>query len=168
MTITEPAEHIVGGLGAKSEHRPAWCERGLPLREGEPDGSRSSVSQPIGGDDNPLRREAKRPGQERVHSAIGLVGQDIVGWPGSRALRRRCAVQKLLKARAVDRSKIVSELRKSATAAWGIRSAVCHREARRAPATHLAVIDMRKARACAVVVGCEDYRGPRHHPFAPY
>jgi hypothetical protein len=68
-------------------------------------------------------------------------------------------VQKEFKARAVDRGEIVSELGKSETAARNVRSAVCHSETRRAPATHLAVIDMRKARARAIVVAREDYRG---------
>ncbi len=59
----------------------------------------------------------------------------------------------------MDRGEIVSKLGKSDTAARRVRSAVHHCETGRAPATHLAVIDMRKAGACAVVVACEDYRG---------
>src|SRR6516162_7916875 len=94
MVVAEPAEHEVGGLHTEGEHSLTGFEGRSPLREGEPDGSRSRISQPIGADDDPIRREAKWPGQDCVHSAIGLMGQDIVGWPGSRTLRRRRAVQK--------------------------------------------------------------------------
>src|SRR5712671_5603214 len=159
MVIPKPAEHEVGGLGTECEQGLAGFEGRSQLRQSKPYCSRSRISQPIGCDDNPLGREAKRPGQYRVHSAVGLVRQDIVGWPASCALRRRGAVQEQLKARAVDRGEIVPELGKSDTAARDVRSAVYHCEAGRAPATHLAVIDMRKAWAWAVVVVREDYRG---------
>jgi len=158
MTITEPAEHEVGGLGAESEHRLAWYDNGPQLREGEPDDGRSCISQPIGGDGDPLGRDAERRRQNGIHTAIGLMAQDIVGWPTYCSLRRRHAVQKQFKARALDRGEIVSELGKSDTATRGVRSAVSHCESRSAPATHLAVIDMRKAWACAVVVARQDYR----------
>src|ERR1700758_2512654 len=159
MVIPKSAEHEVGGLGTEGEHGLAGLGGRPNLRKGEPYCSRSCISQPIGGDDDPLRHDAKRPGQDRVHSAIGLMRQNIIGWPASCTLRRRRAVQKQFKARAVDRSEIVSELGKSDTAARSVRSAVCHCETRRAPATHLAIIDMRKARARAIVVAREDYRG---------
>jgi len=135
MVIPKSAEHEVGGLGTEGEHGLAGFEGRPQLRKGEPYCSRSCISQPIGGDDDPLRHDAKRPGQDRVHSAIGLMRQNIIGWPASCTLRRRRAVQKQFKARAVDRSEIVSELGKSDTAARSVRSAVCHCETRRAPAT---------------------------------
>src|SRR6266478_4204110 len=158
MVIPKPAEHEVGGLGTECEQGLAGFEGRSQFRQSKPYCSRSRISQPIGCDDNSLRRDAKRPGQYRVHAAIGLVGQDIVGWPAACALHRRRAVQKQFKAGAVDRRKIVSELGKSDTAPRSVRSAVSDCEARRAPATHLAVIDMRKARPCAVVIASEDYR----------
>jgi hypothetical protein len=159
MVVAEPAEHEIGGLGTEGEHSLAGFEGRSHLRQSKPNCSRSRIPQPIGCDDNPLRRDAKRPGQYRVHSAVGLVGQDIVSWPAFCALCCRGAVQEQFKARAVDRGEIVPELGKSDTAARDVRSAVCHYEAGRAPATHLAVIDMRKAWAWAVVVAREDYRG---------
>ena len=88
MTITEPAEHEVGGLGAESEHRLAWYDNGPQLREGEPDDGRSCISQPSGGDGDPLGRDAERRRQNGIHTAIGLMAQDIVGWPTYCSLRR--------------------------------------------------------------------------------
>jgi len=78
--------------------------------------------------------------------------QNIVGCSASCTFRRRGAMQKEFKARAVDRGEIVLELGKSDTAPRSVRSAVSHCETRHAPATNLAVIDMRKAGAYAVVV----------------
>src|SRR5260221_6328434 len=152
MVVTESAEHEIGGLGAEGERCLARLETRPQLRKGEPDGSRSSVSQPIGRDDDPLGREAKRRRQDCVHAAIGLMRQDIVGWPAPRALRRRGAAQKQVEARAADRPEIVTELGKAGMAPRGVRSAVCHGEAGREPAPRLAVVDVRKARAGAVVV----------------
>src|SRR5258707_59790 len=79
MAITEAAEHEVGGLGAEGERCLARLEARSQLCKGEPDGSRSGVSQPVGGDDDPLGREAKRRRQDRVHAPVGLMWQDIVG-----------------------------------------------------------------------------------------
>src|SRR5260370_10408828 len=109
MVIPKPAEHEVGGLGTECEQGLAGFEGRSQLRQSKPYCSRSRISQPIGCDDNSLRRDAKRPRQYRVHAAIGLVGQDIVGWPPARALRPPRAVQQQLKARAGERSEIESE-----------------------------------------------------------
>src|SRR5260221_6279752 len=87
MVVTESAEHEIGGLGAEGERYLARLETRPQLRKGEPDGSRSSVSQPIGGDDDPLGREAKRRRQDCVHAAIGLMRQGIGGWAAPPALR---------------------------------------------------------------------------------
>src|SRR5260221_11454674 len=84
MVVTESAEHEIGGLGAEGERCLARLETRPQLRKGEPDGSRSSVSQPIGGDEDPLGGEAKRRRQECCHSAIGLLAHDRSGWPRSR------------------------------------------------------------------------------------
>src|SRR5882672_9462372 len=145
MVIPEPAEHGVGGLGTEGEHSLAELEGRSHWRQSKPHRSRSRIPQPTGGDDDPLSREAKWPGQDRVHSAIGLMRQNIVGCSASCTFRRRGAMQKEFKARAVDRGEIVLELGKSDTAPRSVRSAVSHCETRHAPATNLAVIDMRKA-----------------------
>src|SRR5260370_18635322 len=169
--MAKRADEEVGGIGAGGGEGHAGCEGGSQLRQSKPYCSRSRISQPIGCDDNSLRRDAKRPGQYRVHAAIGLVGQDIVGWPAACALRRRRAVQKQFKARAVDRREIVSELGKSDTAPRSVRSAVSDCEARRAPATHLAAIDMRKAPPSAGAIASEGYPGravvPLHQIVPP-
>src|SRR6266705_1061624 len=68
-------------------------------------------------------------------------------------------MQKQLKAEAMDRREIVSEFGKSDTAPRSIRSAVSDCEAWRAFAIYLAVINMRKPGAYAVVIASEDYRG---------
>src|SRR5258708_22721439 len=81
MAITEAAEHEVGGLGTEGERCLARPQTRPQLRKGEPDGSRSSVSQPIGGDDDPLGREAKRRCQDFVHAALGLMPPEVVGRP---------------------------------------------------------------------------------------
>src|SRR5260221_11047319 len=89
MVVTESAEHEIGGLGAEGERCLARLETRPQLRKGEPDGSRSSVSQPIGGDSQPPGREANRPPRECVHAAISLMRHDIIGSPAPRALPPR-------------------------------------------------------------------------------
>src|SRR5260221_2957550 len=75
MVVTESAEHEIGGLGAEGERCLARLETRPQLRKGEPDGSRSSVSQPIGGEDDPLLREAHDRTQAFVLGALGLLHQ---------------------------------------------------------------------------------------------
>src|SRR5260221_13438560 len=75
MVGTESAEHEIGGLGAEGERCLARLETRPQLRKGEPDGSRSSVSQPIGGDEHPHGREANDRTQAFVLGALGLLHQ---------------------------------------------------------------------------------------------
>src|SRR5258708_23963491 len=75
MVVTESAEHEIGGLGAEGERCLARLETRPQLRKGEPDGSRSSVSQPIGGDDHPPLREAKPRPPDCGHAAPGPLRQ---------------------------------------------------------------------------------------------
>src|SRR5271169_6641865 len=117
MVIAEPAEHEVGGLSAEGEHSLARLESRPQLSEGEPDGSRSCVSQPICRNDDPLRRNAERRPQDGIHATIGLVRQDVVARPASGALRRRGAMQKQFKAAAAYRIEIVPEFGKPGAAA---------------------------------------------------
>src|SRR5258708_21327453 len=72
MAITEAAKHEVGGLGTEGERCLARLETRPQLREGEPDGSRSSVSQPIGGDDPPLGPHAQRACHDCGPAPTGL------------------------------------------------------------------------------------------------
>src|SRR5271169_2454032 len=123
MTIAEPSEHEICGLGTEGEYRLARFEGRPQLREREPDGGRSSVSQPIRRDDDPLRRDAERRRQDGVHAAIGLMRKDVVARLACRTLRRRGAMQKQFEARATDHGEIVPELGKSKTAARGVAPA---------------------------------------------
>src|SRR5260370_40406081 len=88
MAITEAAKHEVGGLGTEGERCLARPQTRPQLRKGEPDGSRSSVSQPIGGDDDPLRGPGKPRGQEWLPAATGLRRANGVGPPPPDALPR--------------------------------------------------------------------------------
>ena len=147
MAVTEPPEHEIGGLGAEGEHRLARLESRPQLSEGEPDGSRSCVSQPICRNDDPLRRNAERRPQDGIHATIGLVRQDVVARPASGALRRRGAMQKQFEARVTYRGEIMPKLGKSETTARRIRAAIRYCQASHPPAPQLAVKHMRQARA---------------------
>src|SRR5260221_12737382 len=89
MAITEAAEHEVGGLGTEGERCLARLEARSQLRKGEPDGSRSGVSRPVGCDDDSLGGEAKRRWENCVRAAVGLMRQDIGGRPTPAGLRRK-------------------------------------------------------------------------------
>ena len=159
MTITEPAEHEIGGLGAEGEHRLARFESGSQLRQSEPDGGRSRISQPICRDHNPLTRDAEGRRQNGIHSAIGLMRQDVVAGRVSRVFRRSGAMQKQFAAGMADRGEIVLEFGESETAARGVGAALRYGKAIHTPASHLPVKYLRESRTRAVIIAREDDRG---------
>src|SRR5271169_3573258 len=87
MTIAEPSEHEIGGLGTEGEYRLARFEGRPQLCEGEPDGSRSCVSQTIRRNDDPLTRDSEQRRQNGINATIGLMRQDVVGRMTCSALR---------------------------------------------------------------------------------
>src|ERR1700752_3623227 len=91
MVVAKSAEHEIGGLGTKDEYRLARSERRPQLREREPDGCRSCVSQPIRGDDDPLACDTERRCKNGIHAAIGLMWQDVVAALAADVLCRRGA-----------------------------------------------------------------------------
>ena len=152
MAIAEPAEHEVGGLSAEGEHSLARIESRPQLSEGEPDGRRSCISQPICRNDDPLPRNAERRRQNAIHAAIGLMWKDVVARLASGVVRCRRAMQKQFKAGAPYRIEVVPEFGKPGAAAGAVGSAVRHCQARRAPTPDLAVKHVRQSSACALVV----------------
>src|SRR5271166_5286510 len=159
MTIAEPSEHEIGGLGTEGEYRLSTFEGRSQLRESQPDGRRSRVSQTIRRDDDPLTRDAERRRQNGIDATIGLMRQDVVGRMACSALRRCRAMQKQFKARITYRGEIVPKLGKSETAARGIGAAIRYCQAGQAPAPQLAVKHVRESRAWTVVIAREDYSG---------
>src|ERR1700741_3663901 len=107
MVVAKSAEHEIGGLGTKDESRLTRSERRPQLREREPDGGRSCVSQPIRRDDDPLASDAKRRCENGVHPAIRLMWQDVVAGPAPDGLCRRGAMQKQFEAGVVNGGEIM-------------------------------------------------------------
>src|SRR5258708_20261325 len=81
MVVTKSTEHEIGGLGAEGNHGLARFEGRPQLVKGKPDRRRPRISEPIGCDDDLLRRETKRRRQDRVHAALCLVRHHILGSP---------------------------------------------------------------------------------------
>jgi hypothetical protein len=64
------------------------------LREGEPDGSRSCVSESIRRDNDPFGCDTERRCQDSVDPAVGLMRKDVITSLASGVVRRCGAMQK--------------------------------------------------------------------------
>src|SRR5882724_1185398 len=80
MNVTEPAEHVLRGLGAKRQYAGTKLEARSQLGQCEPDRRGTGVTQTIGVDEYAFRLDLKIGPDQLRHVSVHLVRDDMVDY----------------------------------------------------------------------------------------